>query len=69
MSVTEVCCVYPDGLGGGDKHRRSLVPLPTSAIEDAAAVTFDDIVRRSDAFDSDRGLEAAWRGGLTRVEG
>jgi endonuclease G len=49
-----------------ENFRRLQVPL--SAIEDAVELDFGDTVRRADTFDSDRGMEAAWRGGLERVE-
>jgi DNA/RNA endonuclease G (NUC1) len=46
--------------------RRLQVPL--SQIEAATGVDFGDAIRDADTFDSQAGEEAAWRGGLTRVE-
>ena len=49
-----------------EQFQRLQVPL--QAIADATGVAFDEELLRHDTFDSDFGVEAAWRGGLTRQE-
>jgi endonuclease G len=49
-----------------ENFRRLQVPL--AAITDATGVAFDREILRRDTFDSEFGVEAAWRGGLTRQD-